>query len=114
MKENIDLYAQRIMNFDARLKVGGGNKLKHSPCAYAMAIKYFMQQKGITFKMLGEHFNGITPQAINHLLNRTAKEQWTEEDIDRYCAALKINRTFFVNICEKLETLLAEKQELNG
>ena len=39
MKENIDLYAQRIMNFDARLKVGGGNKLKHSPCAYAMAIK---------------------------------------------------------------------------
>lgn len=108
-KERIDKYAERILRFDAKKINAGGYKLTHEPCSYALVIKYLMYTKDMTYKQLGAYFNNITAQGINHLLNRTPKDRYSEEDIDKYCNALKVKRSFFIELCDKVEELMEQK-----
>ena len=108
--DKTDIIAKKIVSFDAKAKVGGGYKLKHEPCSYALIVKYLLDRKDMTYKHLGDKLGGVTAQAVNHMLNRIPKSAYSENDLDKLCEIFKIEREFLDELDKKVEELLLEKK----
>ena len=106
----IEIIAKRVVAFDAKAKVGGGYKLKHEPCSYALIVKYLLDRKDMTYKHLGVRLGNITAQAVNHMLNRVPKSAYSENDLDKLCEIFKLEREFFDELDKRVEELLMEKR----
>lgn len=107
--DKIEIDARRVINYDAKKIVGGGYKRVHEPCSYARVIKYLLYKFRMTFKDFGSGLGNLTAQGVNHILNRVPKDRYTDEDIDRYCKVLKINRAYFIKLSDKVEELLQQE-----
>ena len=105
-KERLLIDATKAFNFDAKARVGGGNKLSHKPCSYGIALKWLVHAKGMTYFQFAQRYNGTTGQNINHLINRCAKERFFEEDIEKMCTVLGVKQSYFYELCQNIEEML--------
>ena len=102
--ENIDKIAERAIKHNSKLK-NGGFQLKHKPSCYGIAIKYLLFLKGVSLLEFSKILK-ITPQGLNHILNRTSKEKFYIETLEKYCDKLNIKYETFFAICDKIQEVL--------
>jgi hypothetical protein len=100
--------ATRAYMFSIKSKSGskpnnGGNKLKHKPSVYGIAIKWLIFVKGMTYAQFADMYNGTTAQNANYLINRISKDRFYEENLDKMCQVLGISFDYFSELCEKIE-----------
>lgn len=108
-KIDIDKYATRAVNYNAKLK-NGGFGLKHKPSCYGIAIKYLLFTRGKTLAEFAKLIK-ITPQGLNHILNRTDKDKFYVETLERYCDILRVKYDFFFEFCDKIQEKLDKMGE---
>ena len=104
--EMIRIDAGKAVNYDARLKIGGGYELKHAPSSYGIAIKWLLGVKRMTYAQFAKAFNGSTAQNVNHWINRTDKRRFSEFDIEQICKALKVRQDYFIDLSEAIEEIM--------
>jgi len=87
----------------------GGNKLKHKPSCYGIAIKWLIYVKGMTYEQFAKKYNGKTAQNLNHFINRTPKSNYIEEDLQKIATTLGVTYEYFATLCNDIEILMKEK-----
>lgn len=109
-EKRINTDASRAVAHNLRSESGirpqtGGNYLLHKPCSYGIAMKWLLFVKGIKYRDFAKAYNGSTSQNINYLINRTRKELFYPEDIDKICEILEVDSEYFYALSERIEEL---------
>ena len=104
----IELDARKAISFDSKLKNTGGYALKHKPCCFGVALKWLINIRKMTYKQFGEKYDGSTGQNINHLINRTDKSRFFEEDVEQMCKVLKVKKDYFLELSRKIDDFMGE------
>lgn len=99
--------AKQAFAYSGEFQGGYGLQRKTEPCCYGKLVKYLMCQRGFSFSTFAENL-GITPQALNHRLNRQKKSNWKTDEVDIYCKLLRFNKEDFLNIANKIMELEVE------
>lgn len=98
--------AYNVVNFNAKSRKCGGNKLNRKCNCYGLTLKYLFSMKGLSFKNVGEKL-GVTAQSINHLVNRASEESF--DDIfymKSLCFKLNIDYQYFKDLSSEVRRLM--------
>ena len=106
--------ARRVVRYDAKARVGGGYRLGHRPSSYGLVLKWLIKQRGMTYAEFARRYNGTTAQNLNNLINRVDESRFFEEDVERMCKVLKVSEEFFVDLANKVRTLMEGADEDAG
>lgn len=98
-------YAFNIKTLGGTKKVGG-NKIKHKPSSYGMAIKWLIYIKKMTYKQFAYLYNGTTAQNANHLINRISKERFFEDDLEKMCEVLGVSYSYLCELANGIDKLM--------
>ena len=98
--------AKKVVQFNPKARKCGGNKLSHNCNCYGMTLKYLFAVKDLTFKSVGEIL-GITPQAVNNLVNRTKESNLSGTIfLENLCNKLNIDYIYFNDLCEEVRKII--------
>lgn len=103
--------AKKVVRYKPKSRKGGGYELSHQCNCYGLTLKYIFALKELTFKKVG-NILGVTPQSINHLVNRTAEYNIENEIfLEKLCNQLSINYDYFRMLCEEVRMLIDGRVE---
>lgn len=98
--------ASNIVNFNAKARKCGGNKLSRKCNCYGLTLKYIFSLKGLTYQDVGALI-GVTAQSVNHLVNRASEESFKDIIYLKYlCKRLNIDYQYFNELCEEVRSIL--------
>ena len=97
-----DFYKKTMSGY----KVVGGNKLKHKPTSYGVAIKWLIYKKKMTYKQFAYLYNGTTAQNANHLINRISNKEYFKGELEKICKVLSVSIKYIEELSAKLELLM--------
>ncbi len=98
--------ASKALSYDAKFRLGGGYDLKHSPSSCGIVLKWLLGIKKITYSSFAKQLNNTTAQNLNYLINRVDRTRFYEENIEKMCRLLKINKDYFDEVCDAVEELM--------
>lgn len=102
----IEEEAKKAISLDPKNRKCGGYALKHKCNCYGLTFKYIFHIKNLTFVDVG-NLIGLTPQAINHIVNRMPKKSFMDEDfVERICKKLRIDTEYFYELSEKVNEIM--------
>lgn len=111
MKERNEIIkddASKALKYDAKFRLGGGYDLKHKPSSCGIVLKWILGVRKITYSTFAKQLNNTTAQNLNYLINRVDRSRFYEENIERMCAILKIQKEYFDDVCDAVEELMGE------
>ena len=98
--------AINIVNFNAKARKCGGNKLNRKCNCYGLTLKYLFSLKGLTYQDVGSRI-GVTAQSINHLVNRASEESFSDTFyMKAFCRRLNIDYQYFQDLCEEVRSIM--------
>ena len=98
--------AERIVNYNAkRGRKDAGNYLIGKPSAYGYVLKYIFGLRDLSYQSVSELF-GLTPQAINYIINRAGEDYFNEFVIARMCKRLNIDTKYFNELVDEVRKII--------
>lgn len=98
--------SENIIHFNAKAMKCGGNNLTRKCNCYGLTLKYLFAVKDLSYKQVGEIL-GITPQAVNHLVNRTSEKNFENiVFVSKMCKKLNIDYQYFCDLCSKVKEIM--------
>ena len=107
-KTNVQLEqeAKKVISLNPKIRKCGGYELTHKCNCFGMTLKYIFHIKGMTFVEVGKLI-GLTPQAINHIVNRMPKKSFYDEDfVERICRRLRVDTDYFYDLSDKVDEIM--------
>lgn len=102
----IESEAKNIVNFNAKARKCGGNRLRRKCNCYGLTLKYLFSMKGLTYKNVGD-LMGVTAQSINHLVNRSPEDSFGDiAYIKHLCKTLNIDYQYFNDLCDTVRNII--------
>lgn len=83
----------------------GGCKLNHNVNSYGIALKYIFALRDLSYEDVAKKLF-ITPQSVNHIVNRMKKEKFNEIYIDKLCNKLSIDSAYFSDLVQEIDKIL--------
>lgn len=103
MAELVSVTARKIIRFNEK-SVNNVNPLVHKPSVYGMVLKYFLYLRKIPFSRFGKAL-GITAQGVNHLLNRSSRVNFYDDDLENYCRLIGVDYGYFCELVDEVDKL---------
>lgn len=98
--------ANKIIHFNPKARKCGGNKLNRKCNCYGLTLKYIFSVRGLSYKDVGTII-GVTPQSINHLVNRASEESFSDEQYMKYlCKKLNVDYQYFKDLAECVRNIM--------
>ena len=100
--------AKRAIQFDFNEMNSGTNKHRKTrkPTSFGITLRYLFAVKDLSFQQVGDIL-GITRQAVNHIVNRMAEENFDKIVFaEKMCKKLNIDYAYFCNLCDKVKELM--------
>lgn len=89
-------------------KKNGGNALKHKQNPYGIALKYIFITRDLTYEDVANKLQ-ITPQAVNHIVNRMKKKCFNEFYVDKLCDKLCVDSGYFKDLVGEIGRIMEVK-----
>ena len=103
-----DQAIKAVNYFTAGGKKSGGNKLKHKLNPYGIALKYIFITRDLTYEDVADKLQ-ITPQAVNHIVNRMKKKCFNEFYVDKLCDKLSVDSGYFKDLVSEIGRIMEVK-----
>lgn len=98
--------AFNIINFDPKARKCGGNMLSRKCNCYGLTLKYMFAVRGLSFQDVARVV-GVTPQSINHLVNRASERSFKDKVYMEYlCRKLNIDYQYFMELAEQVRSIM--------
>lgn len=98
--------ALNIINFNAKARKCGGNRLRRKCNCYGLTLKYLFSMKGLSYTDVGKKI-GVKAQSINHLVNRAPEESFDDIFYMRnLCNKLNIDYQYFMDLCSEVRRIM--------
>lgn len=98
--------AINILNFDAKARRGGGNKLKNAGNCFGLTLKYLFAMKGLSYRDVGARMD-VTAQTINHLVNRSPESSFNDIFyLKKLCSRTNIDYQYFMDLARTVKEMM--------
>nr|DAK86211.1 MAG TPA: Regulatory protein [Caudoviricetes sp.] len=83
----------------------GGCKLTHNVNSYGIALKYIFALRDLSYEDVANKMQ-VTPQSINHIVNRMKRDKFNDIYKQKLCDTLSIDSAYFKDLVEEIDKIL--------